>query len=87
MDTCLAVDQQDFLTAIAVEPLKPDGLLPTQNRPRSAALCHPRKRSVTSGRSTASDQISVRSASSRASSTSTPRYRTVFPILVWPSRI
>lgn len=32
-------------------------------------------------------QISVRSANSKASSRSTPRYRTVFSILVWPSRI
>ena len=32
-------------------------------------------------------QISVASDSERASSTSTPRYRTVFSILLWPSRI
>jgi hypothetical protein len=32
-------------------------------------------------------QISVCSANSKASSISTPRYRTVFSILVWPSRI
>jgi hypothetical protein len=32
-------------------------------------------------------QISVPSARVRASSTSTPRYLTVFSILVWPSRI
>jgi len=32
-------------------------------------------------------QISMRSARTRASSTSTPRYRTVFSILKWPSRI
>lgn len=33
------------------------------------------------------DQISVASDKERASSTSTPRYLTVFSILLWPSRI
>lgn len=41
-------------------------------------------RSVSEG---AERQISVASDSERASSTSTPRYRTVFSILLWPSRI
>lgn len=36
---------------------------------------------------TAGVQISVLSASNSASSMSTPRYLTVFSILVWPSRI
>ena len=41
---------------------------------------------LTSG-GAAARQTSVCSASSSASSTSTPRYRTVFSILVWPRRI
>ncbi|MDB5588580.1 MAG: hypothetical protein JWP26_3550 [Devosia sp.] len=42
--------------------------------------------SLTTGE-VAEDQISVASDSERASSTSTPKYRTVFSILLWPSKI
>lgn len=39
------------------------------------------------GGRTCADQTSVPSASTNASSTSTPRYRTVVSIFVWPNRI